>query len=248
MFFMETIRIISGLKKHMNNEITVYWTTYNSERLRSSEPIDLYKEYINKRSSMNIGLNMCPAFKGYMNNMFGLQSIFDYEFKINGNEFLLKNYNKDFFEKNVSVRSLQDKVFSFNQNHIFFTEEKNLEMSSGIQPFLEDNNINKRCIIIPGTMDIGKWFRPIDFAFVLKDEFDEFKIKEKEVFQYINFNTDSKINFKEFHMNEKLFYYKDLVVNAKSNRRVKIRSLNEYYSMFNIKKNVLKEIKENLVE
>jgi hypothetical protein len=51
------------------------------------------------------------------------------------------------------------------------------------------------------------------------------------------------------HMNnDKLYYYKDLVINSKSNRRVKIRSLDEYYNMFKIKNNVLKEIKENLVE
>jgi hypothetical protein len=48
--------------------------------------------------------------------------------------------------------------------------------------------------------------------------------------------------------NDKLYYYKDLVINSKSNRRVKIRSLDEYYNMFKIKNNVLKEIKENLVE
>jgi hypothetical protein len=230
------------------NEITVYWTTINRERLRSAEPISLYKKYIKKKSSINASLNLCPAFKDYMNNMFGLQSIFDYEFRLDENGFSLKDYDKDFFDKNIIVRSLEDKVFSFTQYHIFFTEEKSLEMSCGIQPFLEDNNITKRCSVIPGTMDIGKWFRGIDFAFVLKDEFNEFKIKEGEVFQYIKFNTDSKIKLKQFNMNDKLLDYADLVLSAKAHRRFKIRNLNEYYNMFNIKKNVLKEIKENLVE
>jgi hypothetical protein len=229
-------------------EITVYWTAFNKEWLRSNKPVEIYKPYIKKQSSMNIGLNMCPAFKDYMNNTFGLKSIFDYEFSVNEDNIILKDYNQDFFNNNVSIRSMQDKVFSFNQNYIFFTEEKSLELSCGIQPFLENNSINERCIVIPGTVDIGKWFRVIDFAFILKNNFNDFKIKEGEIFQYIKLNTDSKINFKEFHMNDKLYHYKDLVINSKSNRRIKIRSLDEYYNMFKIKNNVLKEIKENLVE
>lgn len=229
-------------------EIVVYWACLNKEWMRAKPPVDIYKNTIKKKSSIDIALNMCPGFKDYCSNNFGIQSIFDYEFGFNGTEFYSKDYSKEFFEKNVSIRSAEDKIFSFNQYYIFFTEEKSLKFSCGIYPFLEDNNITKRCSIIPGTADIGKWFRTIDFAFVLKDEFNEFKIKEDEIFQYIKFHTDDKIKFKQFKMNDKLSSYNDDITHAKSNRRVKMRDISEYYDMFNMKKNIIKQIKENLVE
>ena len=229
-------------------EIVVYWTCLNKEWMRSNPPVDIYKNAIKKDSYMHIALNMCPGFKDYTKNHFGIQSIFDYEFAFNGDEFYSKDYDKQFFEKNISIRSAKDKAFSFNQYYIFFTEEKSLKFSCGIYPFLEDNNITKRCTIVPGTIDIGKWFRTIDFAFFLKEGFNEFKVKEGEIFQYVKFDTNAKIKFKQFKMTEKLLSYNDDITHSKSNRRVKMRDLSEYYSMFNMKKSIIKEIKENLIE
>ena len=131
---------------------------------------------------------------------------------------------------------------------IFFTEEKTLNMSAGIFPFLENNNITKNCIVVPGTLDIGKWFRPSDFAFYLKSNHNNFKIEEDEIYQYIKFHTDEKIIFKQFQINEKLNKYLLDITSAKEFRKVKNRSLENYYSMLKHKKYIIKEIKNNLIE
>ena len=121
-------------------------------------------------------------------------------------------------------------------------------MSAGIFPFLEDNNITKTCITIPGTLDIGKWFRSTDFAFYLKNNINEFEIEEKEIYQYIKFNTENKIIFKQFFVSEKIKTYLFDIINSKEYRNLKNRSLEEYYLMLRHKKNIIKEIKNNLLD
>ena len=120
-------------------------------------------------------------------------------------------------------------------------------MSANIPPFLEDNEINKRCLCVPGTFDIGKWFRTTEFAFYFKENENEFKIKEGDKFMYIKFHTDKKINFKQFRSSEKIEQYSKDILNAKKYRIPKLRDLNEYYSMMKNKKNILEEIKNNLI-
>jgi hypothetical protein len=130
---------------------------------------------------------VCPSLKDYMDNIFSIKSLYDYNFKLekNTNQTLSNVYDQIFFDRHVIIRSQQERCFSFTQRFIFFTEDKSLTMSAGIFPFLENNNITKRCVVIPGIVDIGKWFRVLDFAFYLKNEYDTFQIEENEIFQYI---------------------------------------------------------------
>jgi hypothetical protein len=118
---------------------------------------------------------------------------------------------------------------------------------SAINPYMEQNVITERCITIPGTFNIGKWFRSIEFAFFLKKDFDTFEIKEEDIYQYIKFHTDEKIIFKQFKTTETIFNYLEDTNNAKASRLLKPRSLNDYYVFFSNKKNIIKEIKKNLI-
>ena len=34
-----------------------------------------------------------------------------------------------------------------------------MPVTMSLSPYFEDNNITDRCIVIPGELDIGKWFR-----------------------------------------------------------------------------------------
>lgn len=230
--------------------ITVYWACVENEWLRAQEPIAIYKNFAEKAKNIKTGISLCPSIKVYMNNMFALKSIYDYEFTVDKetNQITSLNYDQKFFMDHCVIRSESDKIFSFHQKFIFFTEENSLKMSGGIFPFLEDNDITKRCIVIPGQFDIAKWFRPLEFAFMLKDDQDTFKIKENDSFQYLNFHTDEKIIFKQFAMNDKLREYIFYIGESKENRRTKIRNLENYYSMFKNKKRIIKEIKDNIVE
>ena len=116
-----------------------------------------------------------------------------------------------------------------------------------LPPYFEDNNITDRCTVIPGELDIGKWFRNTDLAFYLKRNYNEFCIEESEIYCYMKFHTTEKINFIQYRQTDKLNLMLLDVLRTK-NYKKKVFSIEKFYSMFRSKKMILKEIQENLVE
>jgi hypothetical protein len=185
--------------------ITIYWACDEEEWMRAKEPIPIYKNFIKNIKDKKTNIESCPSIKEYMKNIFSIQSIYSYSFEIfNDRDGAFSPiYDEKFFDRHVLVRSQTEKLFSFTQKFIFFTEEKSLSMSTGMFPFLENNNITKRCIPVPGTMDIGKWFRVTDFGFYLKDDFNKFEIKEEdkskdmEVFNVLDSINHIPVDFRD---------------------------------------------------
>ena len=226
----------------------VYWSCIEDEWLRAKEPEPIYKNFIKNIKDKTTEIELCPSVKDYTKNTFSLKSIYDYNFEIDKDSNVSSMlYNQKFFDNHVVVRSNIDKCFSFTQNLIFFTEDKSLNISVGVFPYLEDNHITKTCMLIPGKMDIGKWFRTIEFAFYLKSNYTKFEIEEDEIYQYIKFDTENKIIFKQFKANENIKQYISDTTNSKNFRKAKNRQIQNYYNMFNYKKYIIKEIKENLL-
>jgi len=229
--------------------ITVYWSCAEEEWLRAKSPEPVYQNFIKNLKDKNTQIEMCPAVKDYAKNTFSMESIYDYDFEIDdkSKNVFSKLYDQKFFDQHVLIRSINDKFFSFSQKYVFFTEEKTLKMSANIFPYLEDNNITKKCITIPGTLDIGKWFRVMDFAFYLKKDYNKFEIKQNEIYQYIVFDTNEKIIFKQFICNDKINKYLLDIVQAKAFKKIKNIKLEEYYLMLKHKKYIIREIKNNLI-
>jgi hypothetical protein len=229
--------------------ITVYWSSLEDEWLRAKEPEAVYKDFLKDKKNFESTIAMCPAVKDYTKNTFSLKSIYDYEFEINKdlNDVTSQLYDQVFFNKHVEIRSIENKFFSFSQRLVFFTEEQSLNMSLGILPYFEDNEITKRCTLIPGKLDIGKWFRIIDYAFFLKNNINSFKINEGDVYQYIKLETDQKIEFKQFKSTDLIYKYILDITSSKNHRKPKIRDLSEFYEIMRHKKYIIKEIKNNLL-
>lgn len=227
--------------------ITVYWACSDKEWLRAKEPANVFKDFVGKEKSKNITLNFCPAFKNYLNNVYKITSIYDYEFKTDGEVVTSDMYDQNFYNDHVGIRSIKDKSFSFANQWTFFTEKDSLEISLSA-PILEDNYIAKNCTFIPGKFDIGKWFRVIDVAFYLKEGVDIFKVKEGDALQYLTFHTNEKIIFKQFMVNDTIKQYLLAVDNSRKNRNTRPRDLNQFYKMFKNKKRIIKEIKKNLID
>ena len=231
--------------------INVYWTCIEKEWLRAEVPEPLstsfYRDRKYDKDYPDVNMHFCPATNEHFKNMFTLKSLYSYKFKIIDNNVVSNDYDQDFFARHVNIKSVEKKLFSFNQSFIFFTEDESLPATLSIPPYLEDNNITERCIIMPGELDIGKWFRNIDMSFYLKNKYDEFVIEEGEIFSYIKFHTDKKINFIPFRQTPKLNELLFDQINSKSNKK-KIFSIDKFYSIFNTKKLIIKEIKDNLLE
>jgi hypothetical protein len=227
---------------------TVYWSCLEKEWLRASEPENVYSSFYNKFSVNKSDLNshpfFCPAFKNQLNNVFSVKSIYKYNFEIEKNSVNSSLYNQKFFDEHVEVRSLDNKLFGFKNWFSFFSEQDSLIVSQE-HPFLEDNNITKNCITVPGQFDIAKWYRTMHYAFYLKKESNNFSVEQEEVLYYLRFHTKEKIKFVQYRQSNRLNELLDDIQNSRN--FLGIKGLDYYYKIFKIKKEILKEIKKNII-
>ena len=226
--------------------INVYWCCIEKEWMRAEEPVPVLNDFSKDNKYTESGILRCPAMRDEMTNTFSLRSIYDYEFTVSENDVSSHLYDQDFFNKHVVIRSIKERIFSFSQEIIFFTDEPSLMMSANLHPYLENNEITKRCISLPGKFDIGKWFRTVEYGFMLNRDSDQFKINMGDVYQYITFHTDEKIVFKQFYKTDKIQQMLYDTRDIRSNRKNFVL-LDWFYKKFRFKNFVLKEIRENLI-
>jgi hypothetical protein len=231
--------------------INVYWACIENEWLRATAPETVsslfYKERKYDTNYPDINMHHCPSFNGHMHNLFALRSIYTYRFGLRDGKLGTDDFDQAFFDRHVNIKSIDKKLFSFNQSFVFFTDHPSLPVTMSLPPYLEDNNITDRCIVLPGELDIGKWYRNTDLAFYLKQNINEFQIEEGEIYGYIKFHTDQKINFIQYRQTEKLNTLLLDTIRSKNNKK-KVFSMEKFYSLFNTKKIILKEIKENILD
>ena len=127
--------------------IHVYWTCLEDEWIFSQEPVSMRKKFflIKPSDPKNI-LNQtssCPALNASFKNLYGIPSMYDYEFKIDNGNVFSPMYNQEFMNNHLVVRDLSQKFFSFHQKYIFFTDAKSLPMTTGLFPFMENNYLSK---------------------------------------------------------------------------------------------------------
>jgi hypothetical protein len=228
--------------------MNVYWACVEAEWMAATEPESVsklfYEKYKFDKSEPDSMLNNCPSFNGHLKNLFAVRSLYDYEFKIDGDN--VTSQSNSNLDKRLVVRSLSNRFFTFFNKYIFFTDSPSLNVTFYEHPYLEDNDISSRCMIPSATFDIGKWFRPSEFPFFLKKEYNSFKINRGDIYSYIRFHTDDKIKFKEFRFNRTLSDF--MWDSGNLQNGCPMGSLANYYKSFRSKKLIMKEIKENLVE
>ena len=103
--------------------------------------------------------------------------------------------------------------------------------------------------ITPGSFNISKWFRTVNFEITLWPESDKIEFKKGEHLAYIHFDTEDDIEFIQFTMTEELHNIQRVCVT--SNTWASQDSLCARYDRFdksNLNKIVMREIKKNIVE
>jgi hypothetical protein len=103
--------------------------------------------------------------------------------------------------------------------------------------------------IVPGQLDIGKWFRNITLEYNLWEGVDNFFIDKGEHLAYIEFDTNKKVELVRFKLNTELKTY--LESTSSSSNWEPMVSIQERYERFKrtrMKDLVMKEIKANLLD
>jgi hypothetical protein len=245
---------------HLEGQVmkTIYWApmvgeNYVMSYLDQHEP-DRLLNHINKNSFQDYkephhNFRVCPAFIDLFKNTYALRFTHDYKLEIFDNTVASKMIDEDFFNSQIRWRSDDKRFLGFNLFYYFFCEE---DMTMSVTPsYFDDNSFNSSAILMPGVFNISKWFRPVECAFIVRNDCGEVTMKKGDVYAYVHFHTDEKIKFKRFHASQEII---DLGANFIRFNKKNLRptmSMIPFYDAFTrtkMKKMVMKKIKENLLD
>ena len=240
----------------MGEEI-VYYAYRNTEKqthglLHGQEPRSAKQEFVRGLEAPDrIDLLKCPAFMDSLANVFSVPSLFDFNITVNDSGIMSTGANplqQDFFDDYVTSHSPEDKLYGLKQNIMFVAESDSLEMTQE-HPSMVDTDWTRDVYTVPGKLDIGKYFRMLECGWFIKKGVKELNLNEGDTLYYARFHTTKKIKLVPFYWSPT---FEALVLNMKVLGRGthKWKPLQFYYDAVkkrNIKKLVMKEIKNNLM-
>lgn len=188
---------------------TVYWHPFNKIfDLMLDEPTPALPSIIKNRYTANVThFTKCPAFKDYYKNTYIVTSPMDIEIAYDPVTTMLRisPQAQDFFNAVIIHRGAQvgikDNFLMSLGVTLTLIADKEC-MVEQIPATLHASNFTKRINLIGGTFDIGKWFRPLEFAFEVVDFSTPLKIKRGDPLFYIRLlpkdGSKVKLVYKEF--------------------------------------------------
>lgn len=241
----------------MSDEIIVYWSfsgydVGGESQYRFDDPkrIKLDIELLDKENSFTTQFTKCPAYQNVTSTTFAISSPFEFVLRSNGEQFHfdIPYMNREFLDKYFLIRDVKSKLFTYKTPFVFFCEES-LDMQETGAFFNQNDFINKS-LVIPGKYNIGKWFRPLELPFFFKNGIEKIEVKENDVLFYVNFLTDKKVILKRFHYTKEMDELSKEMAGLKR-FKTHFKDLSWFYDIFqknNIKKRIINNIKDNLVQ
>ena len=241
----------------MNKEEVIYYAYRNNDTqthglLYGQEPTVAKKDFIESFSdTKELRFLKCPAYMDQMKNVYSVPSQFDFDVNVEnyqvsslGSEPL----SQDFFDSYITTHSPKDRLYGIRQNVIFIAESDSLKVSQE-HPFLVDTKWARDVYTIPGKLDIGKYFRTLECAFIIRKNVKELHLKEGDPFYYMRFHTNKQIKLVPFYWSVE---FEAMVSNLgfHGSATHKWRPLQWYYERVKkkgIKNLLLKEIKKNIL-
>jgi len=223
----------------------VYWTI-DHRRMRGALKGQTPELVLKNRPISETGYNVCPAFNDYFHNVYGWKAMQDYSLTYDGHEYTYDAHNQPLWD--YQIRSVEEQVIGIFQAVAFVTDSPSLKMSQE-NPSFEDNKFTSSCYVIPGTIDIGKYYRFLELAFRIKKNHSRAAFDEGDIICYFKFHTPEKINFKQYFMSDKLREYDSMIQGIKAFSLIPrpLSFFYDKYKKFNLKNKIMKEIKENLI-
>lgn len=227
--------------------ITVYWSPWIAKELYPEynlcfdDPKPLLESLKSKINHDNKHDNFfkCPAFINYAKNIYTLNAPFDIDANLVHGTFNHPLYH-------LKSPSMTDgDTINIATNWIFFAD-KSLNIET--MPAFMHKKSSDYGFYVPGTYDINKWFRPVEFATQLWPGESSVKLSAGEPMIYLKLNTDEPVQFKRFYLADDIRDFGKGCIHMKQLKSIK--SLNKLYSIFQPihQKLLLKRIKNNLTE
>tara|TARA_R110000868_G_C10686952_1_gene747962 strand:+ start:52 stop:792 length:741 start_codon:yes stop_codon:yes gene_type:complete len=241
-------------------EIIVYWAPgliQSRFHLNYKEPEPVIKELRQLGHNLihpdNNASNFlkCPAVLNSTKNTFAIASPAGVRIKWDGSNISTPEHDQEFFDKWFFARDTSTGFLSFNLcKYMFFTEEPSLIIKQKSAVYT-NNDFTKKIGIIEGSFDIGQWVRALDIGLYFKEP-EIVNINIDDVLYYLEFITDKRIIFKKFYYTPALKEMYETCVSVRNTNKFPIKTyFEDMYLLFNqskMKKRILKEIKDNLLE
>jgi len=238
----------------------VYWSAFPSLNEHTS-PVSTFKynqpeklsKSLNHFTFVNDSKNdfrRCPAFKDVVSNTFVLRFAYDYNLIFDyKNKYIRSDmFDQEFYNANFTTRSMENGLYSLHSPFIFKTSEP-LEVEV-MSAYIHDNDFTKKSMIIPGKFDIGKWFRSLDCAFLLREGIENLNIKKDDIYCYIKFKTEENITFKRFYVSNTLMNITKDLNKVKDYNKLS-NPLSYYYNVYKrskVNNLIMKEIYNNIMD
>lgn len=217
----------------------VYWTPYNESRkekwdwinIAYSEPESAYKSIISSRDKQTEYFQ-CPGVQEYFKNTFVVRAPVDLTITYENGVVVTKQYDQEFFddyvtEKTNPTNKYRSMVLGFN--YVFYSDESCLVEE--LPAFMEDSELQRSVRVIPGTFDISKWIRPVQFSFEIVDGHQPVTIKRGDPMFYIRFipSDGSKVSLERIGDDQDIHQMVCSSVNVKN--MISHNSLKQNYEM-----------------
>ena len=133
----------------------------------------------------------CPAFSQYLKNTFIICSPYDLQltFDKDKKEIYTDRFGQEFFINNLNITPCENDpwVVHLPPRFVLVTEQKSPVMVVVLPLMIEENSFS----VVPGTFDITKWIRPIEFAFQVRDLDKPIQLKRGQPLMMIKFVTEN---------------------------------------------------------
>jgi len=136
----------------------------------------------------------CPAVPSFYHNSFIIRCPFDLDLTIDLDKKICyaDQQNQNFIDKNLRIRWADFPIngkplVSISIDYVFVCDE-DVEIECQKIPLM-DNEISNKIDVVPGSFNIHKWVRPIDFTFVITDPSASIKLKRNDPIFLVKFRT-----------------------------------------------------------
>jgi hypothetical protein len=163
------------------------WYFLNVEKLpvEGTAPDSTFKD-VAQTFDKSSEVLICPAVHEYFKNTFLIRSPVDIEFQHDLSTNTLRTTSKY-----VVSRPFKDRdILTFPIRYMFVSDSS--VTFESIPAFMHNTEAQTKLRMIPGSFDIGKWIRPVDFTAQSLTS-DVIKIKQGDPLYYVRFMTDEKV-------------------------------------------------------
>ena len=138
------------------------------------------------------------------------------------------------------------RIVQFGFNYLFFAE-KPLRITQ-MHPYLHHNTFTENGNTLLGEFNIGKWLRPLQASFIINPNKKDYsyRIKRGDIYSYIRFDTDEKVELVNFDVTPKIEEIADSCLQMKQSGHKSSFSLDFCYKsfiMYKRNKAMLRELK-----